>query len=513
MHFTFKYVFILSMKFAYLIQLCRAAGHFLIFFCSTTLYSNTLLDCCGLLVGQVVDYTPPASVPIVRQVKPVRHNPVVEKPPRIEAVIRPTKKELAIEKIVKARTERQKQILKPVRQPVIQAVNKNKAIIDCLKKKLGRSINNPPVSSTAPAMFYYAPRMKSIRVTSPPNIDGWERSLREEMRLKGRSRHTVGRLLARIQNYYEDPTIEASDYAPGNEGYKPSSGTLKLAESRIRRSVESMTEFYKKSKNIEMDNSKLTNGGEMMKGKLAFINTQLDKIGKERVSMEDLREIVGLKLSPPSVKPEIAKALPKVDRLGPVVPIPEIAQLVPLPKEVEGINGMKKVNIEGNDLVEAKIEQLYQKFATWLADNGKTFPSLDPEVDTLTLSYFEQVNEELRKLGNFEKMNIFREKTLAYLDEILDDRGQDFIPVDQKPKLIKPIISEEDDPLFRGKNSSSYIHLASLPGRVIPVEDQDSPLNPQLLNALTHSERTEFDKLGNKRVFRVMDNLPGKVVY
>ena len=126
------------MKFAYLIQLSRAAGHFLIFFCSTTLYSNTLLDCCGLLVGQVVDYTPPASVPIVRQVKPVRHNPVVEKPPRIEAVIRPTKKELAIEKIVKARTERQKQILKPVRQPVIQAVNKNNAIIDCLKKKLGR---------------------------------------------------------------------------------------------------------------------------------------------------------------------------------------------------------------------------------------------------------------------------------------------------------------------------------------------------------------------------------------
>lgn len=471
------------------------------------------MDCCGLLVGQAVEFTPSVKDPMKSKIKPVRQNPVVEKPPRIDAVVLPTAKSLELENITKARIERQKQIFKPIRKPVIQAENKNKAIIDCLKKKLGRSINNPPVSPTAPAMFYYAPRVKSIRVTSPPNIDGWERSLREEMRLKGRSKHTVGRLLARIQNYYEDSTIEASDYAPDNEGYKPSSVAIKLAESRIRRSVESMTEFYKKSKNIEMDNSKLSNGGEMMKGKLAFINTQLDKIGKERVSMEDLREIVGLKLSPPSVKPEIAKVLPKLDRLEPVVPIPEIAQLVPLPKEAEGKNGMKKVNIAGNELVEAKIEQLYQKFATWLADNGKTFPSLDPEVDTLTLSYFEQVNEELRKLGNFEKMQIFREKTLAYLDEILDDRGQDFIPVDQKPELFKPLIPEVEDPLFRGKNSTSYVHLASLPGKVIPVKNEDFTLNPRLLNTSTQKDRTGFDKLGSKRVFRVMDNMPGRVEY
>ena len=60
--------------------------------------------------------------------------------------------------------------------------------------------------------------------------------------------------------------------------------------------------------------------------------------------------------------------------------------------------------------MEAKVEQLYQKFAKWLADNDKTFPSLEPEVDALTLSYFEQVNGELRKLGDFEKMQVFREK-------------------------------------------------------------------------------------------------------
>ena len=513
MHYPCKCVFVLSMKFVYLIQLIRSAGLILIFFCSSTLYSNTLLDCCGLLVGQLVEITPPASVPIIRQVKPVRQNPVVEKPRRKEVVVRPTTKDLAIEAITKAQIKSRKQTFKPVRQPVIQAENKNKAIIDCLKNKLSRSVNNYPGSRTGPALFYYPPRMKSIRVTSPPNIEGWERSLREEMRLKGRSRHTVDRLLARIQKYYEDPTIEASDYAPGNEGYEPSSGTRKLAEARIRRSVESITEFYKKSKNIDMNNSKLTNGGEMMKGKLAFINIQLDKIGKERIEMEDLREIVGLKLSPPAVRGEIAKALPKVDRLDPVVPIPDIAQLVPFIKEPEGIKEMKNFNVPNNGLVEAKIEQLYQKFATWLANNGKTFPSLDPEVDTLTLSYFEQVNEELRKLGGFEKMDIFREKTLAYLDEILDGRGQDFIPKGQKPRLIKPIIPKEEDPLFRGKNSISYIHLASLPGRVMQVEDQNSPMNPQLLDSLNQTDRAEYDKRGNKRVFRLMDNLPGKVVY
>jgi hypothetical protein len=222
---------------------------------------------------------------------------------------------------------------------------------------------------------------------------------------------------------------------------------------------------------------------------------------------------VGLKLSPPAVRGEIAKALPKVDRLDPVVPIPETAQLVPFIKEPKGIKEMKIINVPNNGLVEAKIEQLYQKFATWLANNGKTFPSLDPEVDTLTLSYFEQVNEELRKLGGFEKMDIFREKTLAYLDGILDGRGQGFIPKGQKPRLIKPIIPKEEDPLFRGKNSISYIHLASLPGRVMQVEDQNSPLNPQLLDSLNQTDRAEYDKRGNKRVFRLMDNLPGKVVY
>ena len=335
------------MKNAYLVQLSRFSTFLLTFFYSGTLYSNTLLDCCGLLTSQAAQLANSVKERNARQAKPFRPSPVVEKPRVINPVVRPTKKELAMERIAKAQMERQKQIFKPVRQPVVQfketrqstiqpketrqsvvqAENKNKALIDCLKKKMGRTVNNAQVVPTAPAMFYYAPRMKSIRVSSPPNIEGWERSLREEMRLNGRSKHTVDRLLARIQKYYEDPTIEASDYAPGNEGYQPNYETLKLAESRIRQSVESMAEFYKKSGNIEMDNSKLTNGGQMMKGKLAFINTQLDKIGKKRVSMEDLREIVGLKLNPPTIRPEIPMALPEAEQFEPVVQIPEIAQL------------------------------------------------------------------------------------------------------------------------------------------------------------------------------------------
>ena len=80
----------------------------------------------------------------------------------------------------------------------------------------------------------------------------------------------------------------------------------------------------------------------------------------------------------------------------------------------------KEVN---KDLINAKIEEIYKSFATWLADNNKEFPSLDPQVDAFTLRYFEQVNQELRELGKVDTMQIFREKTLAHLDEVLDNRG------------------------------------------------------------------------------------------
>ena len=214
----------------------------------------------------------------------------------------------------------------------------------------------------------------------------------------------------------------------------------------------------------------------MMKGKLAFINTQLDKIGKKRVSMEDLREIVGLKLNPPTIRPEIPMALPEAEQLEPVVQIPEIAQLVPNFKELEEINKVKPAD---NRLVEAKVEQLYQKFAKWLADNDKTFPSLEPEVDALTLSYFEQVNGELRKLGDFEKMQVFREKTLAYLDDILDDRGKDLNPGEVLPSVKDALrIEESEDPLFREKRpkAHSYVHLASLPGKVVSFNSVPDPI-------------------------------------
>jgi hypothetical protein len=74
-----------------------------------------------------------------------------------------------------------------------------------------------------------------------------------------------------------------------------------------------------------MDAEKSSNGNEMAKGKLAFINTQLDKLGKQRVSMDDFREIVGLKINPPVQAPMIADLVPEPKEEGQVPIIPAIA--------------------------------------------------------------------------------------------------------------------------------------------------------------------------------------------
>ena len=361
---------------------------------------------------------------------------------------------------------------------------------------------------SSPALFYYAPRMKSIRVESEPNIDGWEKSLTEEMRLNGRSKHTVNRLLSRIQNYYEDSTISASDYAPGNEGYRPGPAARELAESRIRGSVESLAEFFKKSGNPEMDTSKSANGAMLMKGKLAFINTQLDKLGKPRVGMNDLREIVGMKINPLPQLPQPVEKIEMPKAVAPARPLPQIANQMEQPKEVIPNLDLAELGINQEDIIKGKVEEIYLTFARWLADNGKKFPSLDPEVDNLTLRYFELVNRELHELGKFENLQIFRQKTLAHLDEILDDRGLKLEPGDLEPNDQKDT-DLDDDPLFRGEKSDSraYVHLASLPGKVVHAKSNKS------FKTGLPERKQRFDDSGNRITVRVMDNLPGRVIH
>ena len=459
----------------------------------TKLHSNSLLDCCGLLLGETAQFSLPqgkAFIPPPRvfpkqpapQLKnanpptpqfhaqrkafhPVRPSPEVRPERKVFTPVKPDPRET-----------------KPSRGPTkAELAQQKQAFIECIGKRQGKTVTPSISRQSSPAMFYYAPRMKSIRVSSPPNIEGWERSMREEMRLNGRSRYTVDRLLTRIQEYYEDPMISASDYAPGNGGYQPSASARKLAESRIKRSVESMAEFFKVSGNSEMDPGKSSNGSDMMKGKLAFINTQLDNLGKERVAMADLREIVGLTLNPGAPIVEEKPKNEEVIELKPEFPLPEIAGLLP---EVTG--GVPAID---------------------LPDNKKNFPSLDPDVDGESIRVFDLINEELRELGKFENMEVFREKTLAHLDEIMDDRGQVPGPVENIPGLGNPILPAEDDPLFRGTTPRvhSYVHLASLPGKVVTFSNSSLPSE-------LPGKRAQFDDNGNQRIFRILDNLPGKVI-
>ena len=451
------------MKYVNLVKLGSLASFSMFLMNSSELYSNSLRNCCGLLPIESPQFIPPVKekfTPPKRTIKPVPSKNVYSPPVR------------------------------------------------CRKTS---SVSSVP---STPAMFYYAPRMKSIRVSSPPNIEGWERSLRNEMRLNGRSKQTVDRLLARIQKYYGDPSIEASDYTPGNEGYLPSRESRELAELRILRSVESTAEFYKKSNNPYMDAEKSSNGNEMAKGKLAFINTQLDKLGKERVSMDDFREIVGLKINPPFQAPVIADLIPEPKEEGQVPIIPAIAGLIPEPKAVLEPVNLANPQFDKEVVVEERVIGIYHTFANWLADNDKVFPSLDPEVDALTIRYFDRVNRELRELGKFENMQIFREKTLAYLDDVLDDRGQHLAPGEIVPENIEFNLPGSDDPLFRTDSSRSFVHLASLPGKVISAQsgvDRFQVLPGKQVSSLR--KVNQFDSSGNKRSFRVMNNLPGKVIY
>ena len=479
------------MKFANFVQLFLLSLLLLLFFLVTSkLFSNSLLDCCGLFSSNSVTFSPPGSPRFTPPVKEGIGNHF--NPPKNTKPNSKQSRKLALVK----QSFQNNQFVPPVREKLEQAnqvpqfipANQNVFIP---QKKCPPTVRKTPPAT--PAMFYYAPRAKSIRVSSPPNIEGWERSMREEMRLNGRSKHTVDRLLARIQKYYDDNTITAHDYAPGNEDYIANSASRELAETRIRRSIESMADFYKRSGNSQMDSGKSSNGSTIIKGQLAFINTQLNKLGKDSVGLEELREIVGLKLTP-SLPP--AQAFARIENRADHNPRANnlIKEQILLGEEVN------------KDLIKANTERIYKSFATWLADNNKEFPSLDPQVDAFALRYFEQINGELLGLGKVDTMQIFREKTMAHLDKILDDRGPGMEGMNRVPHLVEPNLPKEEDPVFRGPSlkQPSYIHLASLPGKVVSSKKETTTLP---------GNSNQFDNQGNQKVFRVMNNLPGKAVF
>jgi len=547
----------------------------------SVVYSNSLLDCCGLLEGRDKNFVPQSvqrkitkSVPGVnqsRKLNPTSNqfrerkvsslSPLSKRPQTSD--FKPTGKQGTlppVRTIKSSPTTTRRPSQKVASQPTIQnplnrkvsgnqtirggnngsLVNSRPANLfnrgvrsskNCFQAAITRqtgngfSVANNGFSTqsvgcrtSSLGSFYgggssggviYAPRMKSIRVTSAPNIDGWEKSLREEMRLNGRAKHTINRLLYRIQDYYEDPTIVASDYAPGNEGYQPSAEAREIAETRIRRSVESMAVFYKQSGNPSMDTSKSANGAMMMKGKLTYINTQLDKLGKPRVGIDELREIVGMKINPPAPLPQAVERIAIPEGMVPDRPVPQIANQVEQPGKALQNLDLAELGINKEDVINGNVDEIYLTFARWLADNGKTFPSLDPEVDDRTLRYFELVNRELRELGKFENLQIFRQKTLAHLDEVLDDRGLKLEPGEMEPQVDPANEAMDDDPLFRGQksNSTPYVHLASLPGNVVSTGTKGD------FEVSRPQRRERLDDSGNKVSVRVMNNLPGRVIH
>ena len=192
----------------------------LFFFVTSKLFSNSLIDCCGLFSPNSVAFSPPDSPRFVAPVQKGLENRFNSPNSTKIRFIKPNSKQnrkFAIDE----KSFQKGKFVPPVREKFEQAnqvpqfipANHNAFVP---QKKCPPTVRNTPPAS--PAMFYYAPRVKSTKVSSPPNIEGWERSMREEMRLNGRSKHTVDRLLARIQKYYADNTISAHDYAPGNEG-------------------------------------------------------------------------------------------------------------------------------------------------------------------------------------------------------------------------------------------------------------------------------------------------------
>ena len=364
------------------------------------------VNCCGLPVGTIVIRPDSAAARSVNRSALSRSNPVqrvtMTKPPSANrSVSKPLPKPIKVY---------------PMRAPSLPpAFRQSSAVTRSVSSRVGfasggvgsRSVPCPPgtrpssgsfSSAPSPLSVYYVERpIKSIRASSIPDIERWESGLRKNMELNGRNRVRVNELLARIRGHYQNDEIQAEDYAPAGKGYVPSDATRKLSETRINRAVRSMVEYYNKSGNREMDPARSASGDGLLKGKLSFVNTELDKMGKPRITLDELKQAISQRMIEPVRLPERIEV--------PVNPPAEIAKEVPVLDE----NAIKQ-----------RVKARYLAFAQWLATKGKAFPSLDPEVDEKTMETFDLVNAELRGIGKFESMLIFREKTIAYLEDVLD---------------------------------------------------------------------------------------------
>lgn len=317
----------------------------------------------------------------------------------------------------------------------------------------GTNVNCNPIlqnkqTGTVPT-FFYPPRIKT-RVFSPPNIDAWERSMREEMRLNGRSKQTVDRLLLRIRNYYNDQTIMPEDFAPNGPSYNMSKESRELAEKNIKRSVESLVNSLKKRKSYGRNQNISEFNNKNLLGKLAFINTQLTKLGREKVSIDDLKFVVTKKF----------QSSKKIDDLD----IGNRNRFVKNPMAFD----FKSIEFKGERKDTLKfVESIYLGFANWLAKEGYFFPSNDKEVIGRAKEVYDLVNFELNKIGKTEEYIIFEEKTIAYLEDVLDEKGNDAAKNKTFDLIIDKKILAKHELNTIENDSKHYHHLASLPGRVI----------------------------------------------
>ena len=316
----------------------------------------------------------------------------------------------------------------------------------------GTNVNCNPIlqnklTGTVPTLLSFRDKDESF---SPPNIDAWERSMREEMRLNGRSKQTVDRLLLRIRNYYNDQTIMPEDFAPNGPSYNMSRESRELAEKNIKRSVESLVNSLKKRKSYGRNQNISEFNNKNLLGKLAFINTQLTKLGREKVSIDDLKFVVTKKF----------QASKKIDDL-------DIGNRNRFVKNSMAFD-FKSIEFKGERKDTLKfVESIYLGFANWLAKEGYFFPSNDKEVIGMAKEVYDLVNFELNKIGKTEEYIIFEEKTIANLEDVLDEKGNDAannktfdVIVDKKILAKRELNTIEND-------SKHYHHLASLPGRVI----------------------------------------------
>jgi hypothetical protein len=367
------------------------------------------INCCGLAVGSVITRSAPsvsARIPNVSSsAQQNRPTPRVTKvsPPSVNRsrAIKTFPKPVKVSRTRKSSPPVFRQSSAVTRsvstQPGFTSSGVGFRGVPCPPKtSISRgSFSNPAPS---PLTVYYVERpIKSIRVSTVPDIDRWEGALRENMALKGRNRTKVNELLGRIRGHYQNNNIQAADYTPDGKGFVPSESTRKLAESRITRTVDSMADFFEKSGNPKMDSSKSASGDSFLKGKLTFVNTELDKIGKPRVTLDELKETISLKIN---------GSIPQRETIEDPANIPE-----EIPNEAPVLD---------EKVIKQRVKAHYLAFADWLASKEKAFPSLDPEVDQKTMETFDQVNAELRGIGKFESMQIFREKTIAYLEDVLD---------------------------------------------------------------------------------------------